>query len=272
MKIKRVGIVARHDMPERVAIARDVASFLSGKVEIVVKDELKSSLKRPAEPLSKMDVDVVVTVGGDGTILYTLQQNTAPVFGVNSGELGFLTEIQPSELSAGLTRLLSGDFQIEERTKVATLRSGKSLPDATNEAVLKAMRTSKMLRMRIENDGDVIEEKLRADGVIVATPTGSTSYSMSAGGPIVDPRIDAMIVVPIAAFKLSSRPYVFPATSKLTIEMLAPGKDAIVMLDGQSEESVAEGDRLEFTGSTTKARFVRFRRHGFDRIRQHLVR
>jgi len=268
----RVGIVARADMPERVKVAAEVASLLRGRVELVAKDELASPLSLPGEPLAQMRADVIVTIGGDGTILYTLQQNPAPVFGVNTGELGFLTEILPADLRAGLDRLLSGDFALEERTKVATRLNGERLPDATNEAVLKASRASKMLRLRIAHDRDLIDDALRADGVIVATPTGSTSYAMSAGGPIVDPPLPALILVPIAPFKLSSRPHVFPASDTLEIEMLAPGKDAVVVLDGQFERPIGEGDRLAFTGSEQKARFVRFRKHGFERVRKHLVR
>lgn len=271
MRIKTVGIVARADVPERVRVAEKVAQLLSPKVEVVVKDELADALKIPGAALDRLKADVIVTCGGDGTILYTLQHNSAPVFGVNVGELGYLTEIAPDELEAGLSRLVKGDFLIEERMRIAARLNGDSLPLAINEAVLKGTRTSKMLRLRIRHSREAVEENLRADGVIIATPTGSTSYAMSAGGPIVDAGLQAMILVPLAPFKLSSRPYVFPATETLEVELLAQGKDAVVMLDGQFEKPIGGGDKLTFTGSREPARFVRFKRHGLERLRKHIA-
>ena len=269
----KLGLMAHPGVPDRVRVAEEVARHVEGKADLVVTDELSQVFpKLPAQPLDAMDVDLLITVGGDGAILLALQRCAAPVFGVNMGELGFLTEVDPPHLRGALDRLLAGDFRVEERGKVAVRVNGKRVPDAANEAAVKAAHPSKLLALRVACDGAVVDH-LRADGVIVATPTGTTSYSLSAGGPIVDPRVQAMLLVPLAAFKLSARPHVFPSTSNLEVALPDAAKDAVVVIDGQFEHALAGGDKLTFTGSEHKARFVRLFGHNFyDTLRSRLVR
>jgi NAD+ kinase len=218
-----------------------------------------------------MEVDVLATVGGDGTILYAMQQARAPVFGINTGELGFLTEVEPTQLGEALEKLLRKEYAVEDRLKLAVRVNGERLPDAVNEAVIKSAHPSKMLALRVASNGELIED-IRADGVILATPTGSTSYSMSAGGPIVDPRIEAFIMVPLAAFKLGARPFVFPARAKVEVALPPEAKDAVLVVDGQYERRLAGGDQVDFTGSGHRARFLRFSTHFYGRLRERLVR
>lgn len=268
----RVGVMAKHDVPERVEVAREVVKHLNGRADVVVKDELAAHFPgMKAAPLHAMDVDVLVTIGGDGTILYAMQQTQVPVFGINTGELGFLTEVEPANLGPAVEALLGKKYSVEERLKLAVTVNGDGLPDAANEAVIKSAHPSKMLALRLSSNGEVIED-IRADGVIMATPTGSTSYSMSAGGPIVDPRIEAFIMVPLAAFKLGARPFVFPARAKVEVRLPPEAKDAVLVLDGQYERRLAGGDEVDFTGSTHRARFVRFSSHFYGRLRERLVR
>lgn len=268
----RVGVVAKHDMPDRVQVAREVVKRLQGRAEIVVKDELASDFPGlKAQALRDMNVDVLCTIGGDGTILYALQQCDAPIFGVNTGELGFLTEIEPSGLSEAIERLVRKDWRSEDRLKLAVTVNGERVPDATNEAVIKSAHPAKMLALRVASEGELIED-IRADGVIMSTPTGSTSYSMSAGGPIVDPRIEAFIMVPLAAFKLGARPFVFPAKARVEVQLPESAKDAVLMIDGQWERRLGGGDQVQFTGSQSRARFVRFSDHFYGRLRERLVR
>lgn len=268
----RLGVMAKHDNPERVEVAREVVRLLDGRADVVVKDELARHFPGlPAQGLEEMKVDALLTIGGDGTILMALQQSEAPVFGINTGELGFLTEVEPPQLKTALDQLLKGQYTVEARLKLAVRMNGERLPDAANEAVVKSAHPSKMLALRLASNGEVIED-IRADGVIMATPTGSTSYSMSAGGPIVDPRIEAFIMVPLAAFKLGARPFVFPAKASVEAELPANAKDAVLVLDGQYERRLGGGDTVAFTGSEHRARFVRLRTHFYGRLRERLVR
>lgn len=268
----RIGLMAKHDDPYRLGVAKDVARLLQGKAEVVVKEELAPHFpEHKHAALADMDVDVLVTVGGDGTILYALQQCTAPVFGVNTGELGFLTEVEPSQLQGALENLLAKRYTVEQRLKLSTRVNEERLPDASNEAVIKSAHPAKMLALRLGSNGEVIED-IRADGVIMATPTGSTSYSMSAGGPIVDPRIEALIMVPLAAFKLGARPFVFPAKATVEVRLPTNAKDAVLVLDGQYERRLSGGDEVHFTASEHRAKFVRFSSHFYGRLRERLVR
>ncbi|HEV8361713.1 MAG TPA: NAD(+)/NADH kinase [Candidatus Thermoplasmatota archaeon] len=268
----RIGLVAKHDVPERVEVAREVVKLLNGRAEVIVKDELAAHFPDlKAQALRDMQVDVLATVGGDGTILYAMQQSSAPVFGINTGELGFLTEVEPANLREALDKLLRKEYTVEDRLKLAVRVNGERTPDAVNEAVIKSAHPSKMLALRVASNGELIED-IRADGVILATPTGSTSYSMSAGGPIVDPRIEAFIMVPLAAFKLGARPFVFPARAKVEVALPPEAKDAVLVADGQFERRLAGGDQVDFTGAQQRARFLRFSTHFYGRLRERLVR
>ena len=140
--------------------------------------------------LEDMDVDMVVAVGGDGTVLRTqgfINKKKIPLFGINMGAVGFLTEIDPEDALNALEQVLAGKYFVEKRTQLQVWHN-KELHSALNEVVLMTQKPAKMLHIEISVDDEVVEE-LRADGIIIATPSGSTAYSMSAGGPIVDPRV-----------------------------------------------------------------------------------
>lgn len=225
--------------------------------------------KVQASPLSQIKCDVMVCVGGDGTILHALQKNRAPVFGINMGELGFLTEIEPIELTDGLRRVLARDFFVEHRLKIASALNGERLPDATNEVAAKTKRLAKILQFELAwGDREIM--RVRGDGMILATPTGSTSYAMSAGGPIVDPRVECLALVPLAAFSLSSRPMVLPADTVMQMRVMQPDKEAMIVVDGQHELEMRAGDSLTLYASEDRARFVRFRQQFYHRLKSRL--
>ena len=267
----RFGVTTKADDARRVKVANHVVQFLKGKAEVLADEDVAKHLSDgvPSARLSQMKVDVMVCIGGDGTILHALQHNKAPVFGINMGELGFLTEIEPIELADGLQRVLSGDYFLEHRLKIAASLNQRRLPDAANEVAVKTKRISKILQFEIAW-GDRENMRLRGDGVILATPTGSTSYAMSAGGPIVDPRVDSFSLVPLAAFSLSARPMVLPPDVTLQLRTLQREKEAVVVIDGQHEEEMHEGDTLTLWGSEERARFVRFRQQFFHRLKSRL--
>ncbi|MFA5860173.1 MAG: NAD(+)/NADH kinase [Candidatus Thermoplasmatota archaeon] len=267
----KFGLTTKPDDPRRVKVANHIVQFLLGKGDLVVDDDLAPHIgeKVASAPLREIKCDVMVVVGGDGTILHTLQHNKAPVFGINMGELGFLTEIEPIELADGLRRVLAGDYFLEHRLRLAASLNQRRLPDATNEVAVKTKRIAKILQFEIAwGDRELV--RLRGDGLIVATPTGSTSYAMSAGGPIVDPRVECFALVPLAAFSLSSRPMVLPPDSVLQMRILQRDKEAVIVVDGQHEELMREGDTLTLYASEERARFVRFRQQFFHRLKSRL--
>lgn len=267
----RVGLAAKADESHRAKIATYVYDYLRGRAEVLAQPDLAAELGPEAEavPLEKMDVEIMITVGGDGTILHTMQRNPAPVFGINVGEIGFLSESEPIELPDALDHLLTGDYYVESRLKLETRLNGDRLPNALNETVIKSARPSKMLGFTLSVGGKEVQ-RVRADGIIVATPTGSTSYAMSAGGPIMDPGLDALVVVPIAPFSLSSRPIVLPRTTDLEVRLMERSRDAVLVVDGQYERHLKGDDEIVFTGAQERARFVRFRSSFYDRLQERL--
>lgn len=267
----KFGLTAKPDDARRVKIANHVAQFLQGKAELEVDEELGAMMqeKVATSTLPEIKCDVMIAIGGDGTILHALQHNKAPVFGINMGELGFLTEIEPIELTDGLRRVLSRDFFIEHRLKIASSLNGKRQPDATNEVAVKTKRLAKILQFELAwGDRELL--RVRGDGMILATPTGSTSYAMSAGGPIVDPRMDCLTLVPLAAFSLSSRPMVLPPDTVMQMRLMQPEKEAAIVVDGQYETEMHEGDLLTLYASEERAKFVRFRQQFYHRLKSRL--
>jgi NAD+ kinase len=154
--------------------------------------------------------------------------------------------------------------------RLKVMVDGERLFDCTNEAVVHTAQIAKIRHFEIRLDEQVVE-RIRADGMIVATPTGSTSYSMSAGGPIVDPHLDAIIVTAIAPFKPASRPHVFPASARIHVRLVKP-KECLLVMDGQHESSLKGIEDVALTGSERRAKFVRFRDDFYRRVEEKLSR
>jgi NAD+ kinase len=215
-----------------------------------------------------MDVDLMITVGGDGTILRALQRTDAAIAGINVGVVGFLTAIDTDNLEEMLERLKNGQYTIEEHIKLKLSLNDKRLLDCANEGVIHTSHVSKMRHFEILVDEDPAM-CLRADGIIVATPTGSTCYSMSVGGPIIDPGVEAFVIAPIAPFKLFARPIVVPAKSKIEIKLIKD-RDCVLVLDGQEEIQVNPDDVVKFTISEKKSKFVKFGEVFYNRVWENL--
>ena len=264
----KIGITANSEIPEAIRVSRQVLSELEGQ-EVILESGLARLFGQPGVPIEDMDIDVLVTVGGDGTILRSLQRTDAPIFGVNAGALGFLTEITETDLTAGLRRLLDGDYFIEDRVKLATRVGNERLYDATNEAAVHTAHIAKIRHFKIYVD-DQLAMDVRADGIIVATSTGSTCYAMSVGGPIIDPRVDAFLIAPMAPFKFGTRPLVVPASSRVKLELARP-KPCLCVIDGQQELPMEGDEMAEFSLAERKSRFVRMERSFYPRLREKLV-
>jgi NAD+ kinase len=237
--------------------------------DYVVESHTADALGMKGVPLAKMDVDILITIGGDGTILRTLQASDHPVLGVNAGVLGFLTEVKPEEIKQAIRKLLAGRYYLDERLKLKTLLNGKRLTDATNEVVIHTAHIAKMRHFAISVN-DTRATQVRADGLIVATPTGSTSYAMSVGSSIIDPRVDALVIAPIAPFRLAARPLVVSAKSKIRVTLLEP-RECSMVIDGQCEFTIKGDEEIVFTASEKKARFISFQDDFYKNLEEKLV-
>ncbi|MCE5259006.1 MAG: NAD(+)/NADH kinase [Chloroflexi bacterium] len=212
------------------------------------------------------ELNVVVTLGGDGTIVRaarSLAPFGLPVLGINLGRLGFLAEVEPANLESGLAKLLAGAYRVEERMllRAELQRGGQVLlaTEAINDAVLGRGHTSRTVRVAVDVDGHYVMTQT-ADAMIVSTPTGSTAYCLSAGGPIVAPDLDCMILTPVAPHISVAHAIVIPASRSIRLRLLK-GQNATLTVDGQVDLSVAPEDELVCTTASNKARFIHF---GYD--------
>ncbi len=266
----KFGITANPHISSAFDAARHIVARLEPAHEVLLESDLARALDRKGLPLAHMKADVLLAIGGDGTILRALQLSEAKVLGINSGSLGFLAEVYANEADAYLERIARGDYKIEERMRLKVTVDGQRLFDCTNEAVVHTAHIAKIRHFELRLDEEVVE-RVQADGLIVATPTGSTSYSMSAGGPIVDPRVDATIATAIAPFKPASRPHVFPARSEVHVRLLKP-KECLLVMDGQHESALKGTEDVVLTASDRRARFIRFRDDFYRRVEEKLSR
>lgn len=210
-------------------------------------------------------VELGIVLGGDGTILRALEavrEADIPVHGVNLGHVGFLAESEVEDLSITAARLLDGDYEIEKRSTldIAVLDEHDEQIGhhwALNEASLEKADRQKMINVAIEIDGRPVSS-FGADGVLLSTPTGSTAYAFSAGGPVIWPEVDAMMLIPLAAHALFARPLVLGRSSEIAVEMTMDNReDAILTLDGRRGEDIVAGMRIEARLSAHSVRLVR---------------
>ena len=271
---KSVGLVARCDKKQALELAKEVAEYLKNKgLEIYIEDATAEKINMQAKtvPLKNMKTDFIITIGGDGTILRTCLAvpKSKPILAINMGVRGFLTEVEPKEAYSALDRTLNGDFKIEKCTKLAVSTDGKALPDALNDVVISAGEPSKILYTQIYKDDEPIL-KCQADGLIVSTQTGSTGYSLSAGGPVLDPEMEAFVLTPICSLTVF-RSIVFSADSKVTIEAIRP-KEVLVLIDGNYRQVVtSKNPTLTITRSQNVASFIRFKDDFYHRLRSRLL-
>jgi NAD+ kinase len=268
----RILVVSRVDDGRAVSYASGVAeALLAMPHEVIFEEALAECLKVPGTPLGDAQADLAVVVGGDGSVLYTIQglKDQIPVLGINWGEVGFLAELEPCEALPFLEGLREG-FRVEKRMRMEISLSGERIGEALNEAVIVTSRPAKMLRFTVEIDG-ILAERFRADGMLVSTPTGSTAYAMSAGGPIVDPRVEGFLLVPLAPYMLSSRPVVIASDRVLRVT-LESEKPAKLVLDGQLTRELEIGAVFTVRRSEKPALFVDVGKNFFDKVDQKLRR
>ncbi len=272
---KSVGLIARFDNKQALKLTEDLSEYLTRRgLRVFVEDTLREKAKISAEfvPLEAMKADFLVTIGGDGTILRTciaIPKPEPPILAVNMGVRGFLTEIEPKEACAAVDKCLKGDFTIEKCCKLAVSTGQGTVPDGLNDVVVSAGEPSKLLYTQIFKDEELIL-KCQADGLIVATQTGSTGYSLSAGGPVLDLDVDAFVLTPICSLTVF-RSIVFPANSKVTIKAIRP-KEMLVLVDGRyRQQMTSENACLTVTRSENVTSFIRFKSDYYGRLRNRLL-
>ena len=267
---KRVGIVGQPGYPAFEKRVGDLARLIRAAGGDVFVEEQLAQVLPDAGPLQPGDVDLLITLGGDGTLLRgarLVATSGTPVLGVNLGHLGFLTSVPPDELEECLDLLYAGDYWLDRRfTLIAIVERPNGRPGAEflalNDAVLHKGGFARVVRIRVEVDGQEVAT-YSADGIILSTPTGSTAYALSASGPVVDPSVECILATPICPHTLGIRPVVLPASSEILVQALPPMEQLMLTVDGQDGAGLTPGDRLVVRRGPATVPLVRFAGQNF---------
>lgn len=256
---RKLGVLARPGHPDLGAIVRRLESA-AGRLDFELYGDDAIRALADVEPLASnvAGLDVVLTLGGDGTLLAGARlagPHGIPVIGCNLGDLGFLTAGPAERLEEMLERVAAGEC-VEEPRLALDVRCGERAWYALNDAVVHKGGLARLLRVRVWVDGDEVGQ-YSADGIIVSTATGSTAYSLSAGGPILHPGLDALVATPICPHTLAIRPLVVRADSTIAIDILSGMEGSLVTVDGQSGGDLAHGDRVTIRRSPNDVRLLR---------------
>jgi len=243
--------------------------------DLVLSDELKEDVDDRLKFLSRekiaSEVDILVSMGGDGTFLAsarTVGKQGTPLLGINLGSLGFLTQFPQKHLEKALDAIVAGEYQIEERMLLKAHIAGKKEldnPYALNDVVVDHGPIARLIDINlIVNKEDIVTYK--ADGLVIATPTGSTAYSLAVGGPIMHPKMEAIIAAPISSFSLNTRPMVFSATDVLELKIRSEHGVAGLTLDGQVMAPLMDTDKVIITKTDFRLKAVTFPQYSFYKL------
>lgn len=282
--LKVVGLVGKRNIVEHKSFINKVVKYLKDKKREVIFDENTAVLFKNEMAYKKTDMlkksDLCIVFGGDGTLLKTarrLARKKVIILGVNLGNLGFLTETTAEKLFETLDKVFAGDYHIDRRSilRITIYRDGAKLETylALNDAVINQGAFARLINMEIEING-IQAVKFKADGLIVATPTGSTGHSLSAGGPIVHPKIDGIVVTPICPRSLSMRPIIIPDARQLTVTIDTERREEVAIigltLDGQDMTTLKYGDKIKFRKSKRQLFLVRTGNRYYKMLRSKL--
>lgn len=281
----RIGIVTKHGLHEARETLAGLEAWFRGRADVVWAPESAELMATSTRPIVSRDempdaVDLVLVLGGDGTLLAMADRigqadRDIPILGVNFGSLGFLTEIRREELYAALEAVLGGRVELDERMMLrASTRRGASVRETRvllNDVVFTRNALSRMLDLDV-TVGDQFVTSVKADGLIVASPTGSTAYNLSAGGPIVHPAMAAMVLTPIAPHMLTNRPIVIPAEREVRVRPSTENSaEVYVTFDGQSGFPLEPGEEVSIGRAPRPLRLVRAAaRSYFEVLREKL--
>ncbi len=266
--MKRVGLIAKPHAQGLCELLqqllpwfaqRQIEAFLDHDTAVAIGHDVHY----PRTILPELS-DLLIVLGGDGTLLSVTRlldhTKKVPILGVNMGSLGFLTETTTQELFTHLEKIFRGDYETQDRMRLRTCvnRQGDRLvqPLVLNDVVINKGALARILSLEIYVD-DLYVTTYRADGLIVSTPTGSTAYSMAAGGPILHPTLHALILTPICPYTLSHRPIALPDTAKIDVVLQTPNEDVLVTLDGQIGIDLKYGDVVEIQRAAQPIQFIR---------------
>lgn len=285
--MRRAGLVARLTLPDALAAMREAADWLAAHdwtPVLEAESAQRAGVDRrwttaPRDTLAQ-HVDVVIAFGGDGTLLNAASavvhgDGDTPLLGVNLGHLGFLTEVGRQEMATALQALVDGRITIDTRLLLTgqITRNGRAAIErlALNDIVITRGALSRMIEIDVTIDGHFVCH-LKADGIIIATATGSTAYNLSAGGPIVHPAVDALVLTPIAPHTLTQRPLVLPASARVRLDpVIDPEADIVLTYDGQFGSPLERGDVVSVCRAPRVLRLVRTSaRTHFDMLREKL--
>ncbi|NCC81516.1 MAG: NAD(+)/NADH kinase [Clostridia bacterium] len=278
MNNMKFGIILNYDKGDTAELSKRIAEFLIiNGMEVFALSEECAVLEGVKE-LSKSDfnntIEFLIVVGGDGTFLRGSRQifgYEIPILGVNMGKLGFLTEVEKDNVFEALKEIIAGRYFLEKRMLLAAdvIRDEKIVRSfmALNDFVINKGAFSRLIGISMNIGGEYFRD-YSSDGVIIATPTGSTAYSLSAGGPIVYPGMDVSIITPICPHSLSARPMVIPPEKDVEITLCSPRIKSMLTIDGQNGFELENGDRIIIKKSASRLNFVKFSKEGFfGRIR-----
>lgn len=250
-------LVELKDNPQLDKAIQDAKDLYPEIAHMLDDIDFNIDYEKLSEELFDFDCDMATILGGDGTLLRAQSRMNPeiPLFGINMGTVGFLTEIEVKDTFETLKEILKGNYYKEKRTRLVVSHENHNFT-AMNEVVVMTNQAAKMLNFEIQVDGEIIEE-VRADGLIISTPSGSTAYAMSAGGPIVDPKVEGFVIIPICPYKLGVRPFVVSDNSEITVKLLKKGKSAVFVMDGQINEEADYEEEIKFKKYNKPAYFIR---------------
>lgn len=281
MKSKNIGILTKPKFPEVRPTLQGVVAWLRERSITVLLDTTSAALLSEPGGIQKTQLasqaDVLLVLGGDGTILSAARlaaDQSIPILGVNMGGLGFLTEVRLANLYASLDRVFANDFALDERLMLQTHvhRHGETVARGIvlNDVVISKGTLARMIELKIEIQGQFVTN-LRADGLIIGTPTGSTAYSLSAGGPIINPAVQALILTPISPHTLTHRPLIVPGNVAIEVMLTSKDDGAMATLDGQVGIAMTQGDTAVIQTSDRRTKLIRFpENHYYEVLREKL--
>ena len=262
--IGSVGVVAKRT-PTAVALVRELVDWLQRRSHPVLLDaatRIATSRLDLPELEAETSCDLVVVLGGDGTLLSVARRHAGgpPILGVNLGRLGFLTEVARDGLYPALVEILEGDYEVEPRSLfevVLERSSGRKVSYlALNDAVIAKTALSRIIELNLTVDGRPVS-RYRADGLVLSTPTGSTAYNLSAGGPILHPLLPVAVITPICPHTLTLRPLVVPDTSIIEVTLETPSESVYLTVDGQEGDEMVHGERVRLSRHSQSVHLVR---------------
>lgn len=272
-----IGLIANLDKARVITLVKEVISWLEKKdKKIVLPDSCASALGRPDLACAEKDwagnIDCAIVLGGDGTLLNTARSIApagVPLFGINLGQLGFLTEVEVKDTIPALEKFISGTYIVEKRMMLQAVvkRGGKVSENfiALNDAVITKGAFARLIRLQTFVNDEYVET-YPADGIIISTPTGSTAYSLSAGGPLVTPDLELMMVTPICPHTLYARPLVIDAANRVKVVILSDQGEIMLTIDGQHGFSLLPGDEVIIEKAPYYTKLLKLNRRSFFEI------